>query len=40
MNVPEALAGLTVLDETSRQVELRTLWQDRPAVLAWVRHFG
>lgn len=34
------LAALTVLDEGGRPVVLGTLWRDRPAVLAFVRHFG
>ena len=31
---------MTVLDETGATVVLGGLWKDRPAVLAFVRHFG
>lgn len=34
------LARMTVLDEHGATVELATLWRDKPAVLAFVRHFG
>ena len=29
-----------VFDEDNRPVELGSLWQDQPAVLVFVRHFG
>lgn len=32
--------ALTVLEEHGGEVRLDTLWRDRPAVLAFVRHFG
>ena len=34
------LAKLTVLDDTGKAVELGTLWKDKTAILAFVRHFG
>jgi hypothetical protein len=34
------LATMTVLDERGQSVALGTFWRDRPAVLAFVRHFG
>jgi hypothetical protein len=34
------LAPMTVLDADRTPVVLGTLWRDRPAVLAFVRHFG
>jgi hypothetical protein len=34
------LATMTVLDERGQPVPLGTFWRDRPAVLAFVRHFG
>lgn len=34
------LATMTVLDEQGQPVVLGTLWRERPAVLAFVRHFG
>jgi hypothetical protein len=36
----DALAPMTVLDADRTPVVLGTLWRDRPAVLAFVRHFG
>jgi hypothetical protein len=34
------LARMTVLDDQGGKVELGTLWRDKPAVLAFVRHVG
>jgi hypothetical protein len=34
------LAKLTVLDESGGSVELSTLWRERIAIVALVRHFG
>ncbi len=34
------LDSLSVQDEQGQPVELATLWRDKPAVLAFVRHFG
>ncbi len=34
------LAPLTVLDERGAAVALGGLWQKKPVVLAFVRHFG
>ncbi len=34
------LAAMTVLDEAGGSIVLGTLWAERPAVLAFVRHFG
>lgn len=34
------LASMTVLDDAGKPVVLGTFWKDRPAVLAFVRHFG
>jgi hypothetical protein len=34
------LATMTVLDADRKPIVLGTLWKDRPAVLAFVRHFG
>jgi hypothetical protein len=36
----DSLASLTVLDEKGTEVALASLWRDRTAVLALVRHFG
>jgi len=35
-----ALAAMPVLDATGTPVLLGTLWRDRTAVIAFVRHFG
>jgi hypothetical protein len=34
------LAAMTVLDADRKVIELGSLWRDRTAVLAFVRHFG
>jgi len=34
------LADLTVLDRQGEKVALGSLWKDKPAILAFVRHFG
>lgn len=34
------LAKLSVLDEHGRTIALGTLWQERPVVLVFIRHFG
>lgn len=34
------LAAMMVLDPESKTVMLGELWRERPAVLAFVRHFG
>lgn len=36
----DTLSQLTVLDEKGTEVVLGSLWRDRTAVLALVRHFG
>lgn len=38
--VEQALGGAKVTDLDGREVELASLWEDRPIVLAFVRHFG
>lgn len=38
--VAARLARLTVLDGEGRTVPLGGFWDKRPAVLAFVRHFG
>ena len=40
MRTSDAIAALDVLDQEGRRVPLGSLWQDRPAVIVWVRHFG
>lgn len=35
-----ALAEMTVLDEQGATIVLGTLWREKPAVIALVRHFG
>ena len=36
----DVLAEMTVLDQHGEKVALGTLWKQKPAVLAFVRHFG
>jgi hypothetical protein len=38
--VASRLARLTVLDGEGRAIALGGFWDKRPAVLAFVRHFG
>jgi hypothetical protein len=41
MEIPiKSLAGLTVVNEDSQDIALHSLWQDRTAVIVFVRHFG
>jgi hypothetical protein len=34
------LADLVVKDLEGNDVRLASLWEDRPAVLVWLRHYG
>jgi hypothetical protein len=34
------LADLVVLDAEGNEVRLGSLWEDKPAVLVWLRHYG
>ena len=36
----EDLGELVVLNDRNEPVKLSTLWQDKPALLVFVRHFG
>jgi hypothetical protein len=38
--VPEGAASARLADLGGASVELRALWAQRPAVIAWLRHFG
>ncbi len=40
LTLADRLAAIKVLDEHGAEVALGTLWKDRPAVVALVRHFG
>jgi hypothetical protein len=40
MQPADDLATMTVLDEKGENVELGSLWRDRPIALVFVRHFG
>ena len=40
MNAAMVLAGLDVLDLDEHPVRLGSLWQERPIVLVFIRHFG
>ena len=40
MKIDAKLADLTLKDPDERPVRLGSLWQDRPAALVFVRHFG
>jgi hypothetical protein len=34
------LAGISLPDPDGRQVQLGSLWKDRPAVVVFLRHYG
>lgn len=36
----DALADITLPDHEGNDVRLGDLWQDRPAVLVWLRQYG
>ena len=36
----DALADIVLPDQDGHEVRLGDLWQDRPAVLVWLRHYG
>jgi prostamide/prostaglandin F2alpha synthase len=36
----DALAGIVLPDQEGHDVRLGELWQDRPAALIWLRHYG
>lgn len=40
MDRADTIGEMTVLDEAGASVRLNTLWRARPAVIAFVRHFG
>lgn len=40
IDVGERAPDVTVLDANDREVELSSYWRDRPAILAFLRHFG
>jgi hypothetical protein len=40
VKIDAKLADLTLKDPDERPVRLGSLWQDRPAALVFVRHFG
>jgi hypothetical protein len=35
-----AIAGIVLLDEEGHEVRLGDLWDERPVVLTWLRHYG
>lgn len=36
----DELADIVLPDHEGNEVRLGDLWQDRPAVLVWLRHYG
>ncbi|MEQ9497744.1 MAG: hypothetical protein RIT81_12820 [Deltaproteobacteria bacterium] len=40
MTVAARLADLEVQDLDGTKIRLATLWEERPVVLAFIRHFG
>ena len=35
-----AIEDIELLDESGEPVRLGSLWEDGPAVLVWLRHYG
>ena len=40
MSLSEKLAEIVLPDSDGNQVRLGSLWADRPAILAFLRHYG
>jgi hypothetical protein len=40
MKAAEPLRDQELLDTDGRTVRLGKLWEDRPVVLVWLRHYG
>ncbi|MGH0032929.1 MAG: hypothetical protein ACQGVC_24315 [Myxococcota bacterium] len=40
MRTSTRLSGITLSSWDGRDVELGSLWRDRPVVLVFIRHFG
>ncbi len=38
--IAASLADITLFDDQERPVTLGTAWQDQPALLVFIRHFG
>jgi cytochrome oxidase Cu insertion factor (SCO1/SenC/PrrC family) len=38
--VGEAAPDVTLLDENGQQVRLASLWQQKPTLLTFIRHYG
>ena len=36
----DAIKDIRVLDVDGKRVRLGSLWEDGPAVLVWLRHYG
>jgi hypothetical protein len=36
----DKLAGVTLPDDSGDEVRLGELWEDGPAVIVWLRHYG
>jgi hypothetical protein len=39
-SVSESLAGIVLPDADGRKLRLGSLWEQRPAVLVFLRHYG
>jgi hypothetical protein len=40
MPTADKLAEIVLLDEDGNDVRLGDLWEQRPAALVWLRHYG
>jgi peroxiredoxin len=36
----EAAPDITLLDENGQQIQLASLWQQKPTLLTFIRHYG
>ena len=39
-SLSEALAGIVLLDADGHDVRLGSLWENQPAVIVFLRHYG
>jgi len=39
-SITEELGSLSLFDEYGKNVTMSTMWEQQPAVLVFVRHFG
>jgi hypothetical protein len=40
LGATDAIAGIELLDSDGNPLRLGSLWDDGPAVIVWLRHYG